>query len=380
VRIGDISFVPVDALVPHRKLPMLEPIWRDCAQVFRSYRDGVKHSISRCVLAVPDDWTPRMPLSDATTTGLARAANMIMLAAFSANTYGHVNSWCANAQMFQLDIAVFTSPPGYVSISHRRRDGISGTAGARWGYPLFFIPRECAGTLPITVDRRLAKAVGPLYQTNPDLGRRLALAMPLFGLANTDSTLVGPDAELIMMAAAFDALLDTAKAKAFANRVAELMNSYGSVRVSGLVKRDVRRVSREETGASSWLHYAWADEFYTRRNMLAHGKDPGLRQWTWEWYEHLAMGSFIFPLLVKLVLAGEGIYELTWDDKARCDAVDTLLSETEWFFYRHDRIGDDCPQEKTRWSAVLARAGRSRYQRESSEVSRRLAEETGHNG
>ena len=42
------------------------------------------------------------------------------------------------------------------------------------------------------------------------------------------------------------------------------------------------------------------------------------------------MAAFVFPLLVKLLLASEGYYTLTDDDDRMLAAIDKLLGTTHW--------------------------------------------------
>ncbi len=74
----------------------------------------------------------------------------------------------------------------------------------------------------------------------------------------------------------------------------------------------------------------WMNEFHQYRSTFAHGAGSSSRTWGWVPLEHLVMAAFVFPLIVKLGLAKEGHYSLTLDDKADCQSVDLLLSQSNW--------------------------------------------------
>ena len=104
----------------------------------------------------------------------------------------------------------------------------------------------------------------------------------------------------------------------------------------------------EEHQRKWWLHKTWIDELYERRSDYAHdGATSASAGWTP--FQHLLMTAFVFPLVVKKMLAGEGAYTLTDEDDARCRAINKLLLASAW-------NGND---ENTSWTSIL-RAERKR--------------------
>lgn len=372
VRIGDARFVHVDAAHPERSVPALEPVAKDCAQVLRSFRLSGASGIPACTFLLPDGWDPTVYPDDAAQAKLYWAASLLMLSALSANEYGQHNAWCANARTFQLNLVKFTSPPGYLPLTRRRRDRESLTIGAEWGDPLFHIPDECNPPMPVSVDKRLASSLGSLEDDDP-LAQRLRLALPFFGWANTLADSSSWEMEIIAFVAALEALLGSNGQYTVAKAVRHLLQPYGSIRV-----RDARRTRPKITTRGGhaaqqegWhVHGLLIHELYDIRNGLAHKGFCDTAELAWFPYEHLAMGAFLFPLLVKLLLARRGRYELTWDDKGACDAVDPLLAAPVWFDWRNPAY--DGQAADTKWAAILLQETDARHRREGIELAKQV--------
>jgi len=373
VRLDELRFLSVDTAHPDKAVAALERISRDCAQVLRSFRLSDQCSINRCTLLVPDGWDPCVPPDAAVQARFGRAKNLLMLAAFAANEYGYYNSRNANSSMFQLFIATFTSPPGYLSLLDRRHDRTSVAVGAKWGDPLFYVPEECnpPGPVPVSVDEALARALGSLADSHP-LAQNIRLALPFFGWANTLASASSWEMEIIALVAAFENLLHEGKEAGVAKVVQQLLAPFGSVPV-----RDARRTRPKIKAGAAQLEEpvrrAWIRELYDVRNSLAHPKPRAVEELAWLPHEHLAMGAFLFPLLAKLLLAQCDLYGLTWDDKAACDAVDVLLSKTPWFNWGEVEHSECRWDAATTWAATLEQARRTRREKEAEKIAKRMS-------
>lgn len=384
VGLGNLRFVPVEASHPEIALPELSPISKDCAQVLSTFRLTDKHSIEGCTVLVPRDWNVSAPPDGQAQRSFFHAANLLMLAAFASNRYGEINPQNANARMFQLHIAMFSSPPGYLPLYQRLRDGRSAVAGGRWGDALFHVPWECNPPCVVSVDEGLAAGLGRLSDSD-DLTRRLTLALPFFGWANTNAETVSWEIEIIALVAAFEALLRKSGPAGVAHEVEALLRQYGSVRASQAVaaRPNIFGGKGDMARREDWfLHACWVRDLYRVRNPTAHGGGCHTGKLAWALDEHLTMGAFLFPNLVKLLLANDGLYELTWDDRAACDAVDMLLAETDWFTHKRaeDDEDDHTTHATTTWAATLRRASRARYAKESAEVAASIMERHGTEG
>jgi len=158
--------------------------------------------------------------------------------------------------------------------------------------------------------------------------------MLYFDIANTDSDVIRQEAEIILMASAYERLLDIeAKARAMNEGIGRLLSTYAHVTVQeALQSRPEIMIEPEYDAAQrAWpLHRKWAQEFYHLRNRYTHANDGRVRTWGWHPIEHLVMAAFLFPLAAKLLLQAEGHYTLTEDDEGRLHAIDRLLELQGW--------------------------------------------------
>jgi hypothetical protein len=151
-------------------------------------------------------------------------------------------------------------------------------------------------------------------------------------MANTDSWAFRPSAELLMVASMFEHILQRDTKVKLAEEFSALFQGYGSITVEQATQRPGIVLDKNLGGRDKkWhLHRKWLWELYHLRNKYAHGEDPDQFQWGWSLSEHLVMSAYVFPLLVKLLLVAEGIYQLTSKDKVRCRALDPLLAARNW--------------------------------------------------
>jgi hypothetical protein len=84
---------------------------------------------------------------------------------------------------------------------------------------------------------------------------------------------------------------------------------------------------------------AWIRDFFRVRNDHAHGRREGRYPSVSSRAEHLLLGAFAFPLLVKSLLSQGGHYTLTDDDQLHTDALEHLArplpAKTQAFLDSH---------------------------------------------
>jgi len=357
----------------------LRSVSTDASQVLKSFRLSYQCPINNCTLLVPDGYDPTVPADDTARALFYQTRDLLMLCAIAANRYGEHNTWNANASMFSLRIATFVSPlGGHLPLYQRRHDGSAVTVGAKWGNPLFYIPDECNPPYPPrSVDKNLASALGSLDSAHP-LAQRLRLSLRFFAEANTLADTSSWEMEIIALITALEALLGVGGKYTLSCGVRRLLEPHGRIRVRDArrTRPNLRPMGDHAVQQEDWfLHGFLIHELYGMRNDLLHSGFCDTSKLAWRPGEHLAMGAFLLPLLVKLLLAQEDLYELAWDDKAACDAVDMLLAETDWFILRDHEDSTYSFETPSVWAATLLEAQRQRYLEEAEAVARRLHEE-----
>ena len=177
--------------------------------------------------------------------------------------------------------------------------------------------------------------------------------------------------EIISLVAAFEKLMGKGSESSVSKMLQQLLGPYRSVPVSDAC-RTRPNIKAKEAQQQDHVRGFWIQELYRIRNSSAHPRPCDTRRLAWLLGEHLTMGAFLFPLLVKLLLAEDHRYDLIWEDKAACDAVDMLLAQTDWFTRRDGEGSTYSSEAPTVWAATLAEERRQRYSDDQDDVARRL--------
>jgi len=388
--VAGVEFLPLrDPVggVPAVLQDALEPLDR----ILSGYVDRHNEPFTNCVVAtIPGKgWN----LADRDFTKVEWAASLLFLASWARNEYfprfggSYVNStnFRVVGQRFSGDV------PTYIAISARRRDGHSMDGGYEHGEFRFNLPVQCSIRDDADIDQGFLTALDTASTNGAATVNRLRTALPFVQLANTDDEfMIGP-AEAILMGSAFEQLLRAdASAYRLSKKLGNVFDQFGSVRVvdaktarpnltidaspgdsrAWRVWKKVHRfipwntvkdpvdqwLSRRLHAAHSswWAHRKWIEELYDLRSKVVHRGHHAGRNWGWNIFEHLVMSAYVFPLAVKLLLAENGHYQLSDDDRVRCLAVDKLLASVRWV---EDRNAEDDESEES-WTAVTARVRR----------------------
>lgn len=68
----------------------------------------------------------------------------------------------------------------------------------------------------------------------------------------------------------------------------------------------------------------WIRDFFRHRGNLSHGRRTTMHPALWTAREHLLLGAYAFPLLVKCLLARQGRYELSVEERCDVDVFEEL--------------------------------------------------------
>jgi hypothetical protein len=228
--------------------------------------------------------------------------------------------------------------PDYIAVSARRRDGSTTDGGYEHGEFRFNLPPQVSIREPARIDEPLLAALDAAHSAGSETLDRLRTALPFVELANTDDDFMTQHAEAILMGSAFEQLLVAGHgtARTLGRTFGSLFRDFGSVTVDTArkvrpgIEIDIRKPERAAAQLQWWVHRKWMEELYDLRSRVIHAGDHGGRAWGWNIAAHLVMAAHVFTRAVKLLLAQEGHYALSNDDKAGCAAVDPLLAETQW--------------------------------------------------
>jgi hypothetical protein len=222
----------------------------------------------------------------------------------------------ANRDTYILVIQNFDDPTAGVILQTRRRDGPTLT----YVVPSQYRVRQPAsqdGVSSAPLESGLLAAL-LLARDHPEYPA-LAEAIFQFNRGNTDSDGVTEQAEVIYTVSAFERLLDCRRGSE--DDLAERLNAAW---------RSGERLPLDQCGripserARTTVTDTWIRDFFQHRGFHAHGRREARHPAVWSPAEHLLLGAYAFPLLVKSWLAGRTLYALTEDDQADIDVFEHL--------------------------------------------------------
>ena len=174
-----------------------------------------------------------------------------------------------------------------------------------------------------------------------------------YGVANRDSPDLTLQIEAVLMTGAFERLFDLRRGKED-----DLAHSFAAA-LQPAEEVATETCSRFSTpDAQSFLskhpsvRNAWIRDFFRLRGNLAHGLiAPGYRS-RWTLQEHLLLGSYIFPLLVKCKLSRDGLYILTDLDHDDIDVFERLACVELFPQVSNSPTGAEAESREFPWNEV----------------------------
>ena len=262
---------------------------------------------------------------------------MISFSSISKREYfvGHLGFYC-NRDDFTFIILEFRDVSAGVQVTTRRRDGRTTNYISNDVYKVLMPRHVNYGFWPVKLDIPLINSLLIAQENLDDENLSLfADAIFLFNRANTDSDQIAPHQEVVLSVSAFERLLNCNKGneddlvKKFLGifNPEENLDVTQSIRVKGSKYENTNKTLRE----------IWMRDFFQLRGECAHGKRSSKRPTIWKTHEHLLLGSYVFPLVVKCKLKKGGFYELSEDDTFAIDVFERLADAdlftnlNEWY-------------------------------------------------
>lgn len=265
--------------------------------VLSAYADRPNLRIRNGTLLEFGDWKLGMDVTDEFVAQLFRIRHLLAFSALAQREVFHRSRY-SNFDTYTLVIQRFNpDEPSTFSFVVRRRDGGSQHL---WGADKFAFhrPLNVDGRAEITFDEELLAALLSL----PDTHEYLYEAIVEFNLANTDSSDVPEHVEVVMCKSAFEWLLQIdSNAKSFSTALESRLSNLKLEQSNGPLAAEWKT---HWPKAMNLLN-AWAKDFCAVRGTSAHGAKK--RDFVWANHQHLAFVAIFFPLLVKKVLADDGI-------------------------------------------------------------------------
>lgn len=342
VSVGQAHFVP---FVRGR-----EPFGPDSAEqqiadkILSSFRPNANRPVKRAAIVRYGKHAMTEDLSEEERGQVWEDAEILCLAAISCNEYFCQVGHYANSSLFGVFFQGFGQDADHAVVTTGRRDGH--VQAICWTESLN-IPPAPGVTLAeggsFDFDKALIEALCN-YRTRRDW-ERWADGIICFNLANTDSALVRPHMEMVLMLAAFQRVLGVDKEKEgrLAKRFEAVLAPHTPLMV-GQSRRCGGNQKREEP-----LRVRWIRDFYNARGACAHGNLRARSPSPWSTQEFLVLGAFIFPVVVKRLLAADGLYQMTEEDVTKEDAFERL-ADADIYLRECDQHD---PEEEWPWGRIL---------------------------
>ncbi|ALL68237.1 hypothetical protein K788_00003715 [Paraburkholderia caribensis MBA4] len=321
----------------------------DVDAVMDAYADRPNLPIRQGALLELADWQSGMDVTDEQLTQLFRIRHLLGFSALAHRELFH-HSGYSNFDTYVLVVQRFKpNEPSTFSFSVRRRDGQSTHF---WGSDEFAFhrPTHVDAGAKIVFDEALLAALLEL----PDSHEHIYEAIVEFNLANTDSADVPDHVEVVMCKSAFEWLL----------QIDSNVKSFEVALEAGLSGIDFQ--PSEGPFIAKWstrwpkslnLLGAWVRDFCAVRGTSAHGAKK--TDFVWTSRRHLAFIAIFFPLLVKKVLADEGLMTLADEDIERLRHIHAYLAHDPFDFDWHS--GASHPWSEARSQETIAMLAKRLY-------------------
>lgn len=324
IKIGKFTISPFPQ--PGRQLAILSDQF---SNILKNYVTQHGDPINDCAVIFCDDCNPTWDVTN--LSELKQLSLFLFMAGVSCNEYYFSGSYC-NSEFFKPITQRFVPGESGFSLVIPRRDGSITVAGGNIDAVKFHGPAHYKNDECIEIDLNFLNGLGKLWSSKSEDSKRILSGISFFALSFTDTNLLTTSAEIVLLVSAYENILGVdGNAREVARAVGELFLPFGSIPVASVTSKrpDIKLNAKYLNDQMQWfIHKKWSEELYEFRNNVIHN---GKREdWGWSELEHVVMGSFALPIILKLILEKMGFYKFTDEDSDKAHCLDLLLSETDW--------------------------------------------------
>lgn len=309
-------------------------------KLLSQYRESPSFPL-RVVTMLQYDWRPLGAEFDETDrAAIFRFGQHLAVSGLSDRRFtgGFLDGYTA-AGHYQVIIQAFTEPfTGSVSLTYRRKDGHStvmlGQSDMHFGRPAHLVSQG-----EPNINLRLLAALQSVHTLPQRIHEHVYASVTQYLLANSDSPDVPLDAESIATYAALERVSDSDQTlKDIRKKLPALLELIYSSPWTARLCDELGLPS----GAEMPVLHAWLQQIYALRGNAAHGKPAHCAPQQWSLPEHLVAGAFIYPLVLKCLLAQHKLYSLNEEDVAWTLGLERLLSDRPFFEVPPESQVEEC--------------------------------------
>lgn len=311
--------------------------------ILGAYHDGVNRPVEQASIVRISGTSITEDLSDVAIDELFVFTEILGFSLLSNREFFGVGFAYYNRDNAQLVVQRFRDLSGGVSVISRRRDGSTTAYVSSDAFQVrrpFHIPRPFRFDLDVALIRSLLSARGS------DRWPKYFDAIFSFNRANTDSDQVLEQQELVLTVGAFERVLGLRGGRERELREAFARKWRPTVRFPAAGSPRFQSLGAVDRSVSD----IWMEDLYRVRNEFAHGRRDHSYRSKWTMREHLLLGAYVFPLLVKQLLSDEALYALSDDDRVCIDAFEELACSDVF-----GKVRDD-GRKAFSWDIILGRA------------------------
>lgn len=310
--------------------------------LFRPYRDTGKPVSSASLLKFKghdylDD------LDDDARTETFSIAQLLTVGGLSAREFFGLGMFYCNSDHFTWVIQGFDGRFVGAAITRRRRDGRTLNYVPAKSYRVDK-PHHIGGIMRTRIDVPLLKAL--LAARKFDWWESMFESIFWFNRANTDSDTITMEGEAVETIGAFERLLGLkgGDERLLRRAFVEAFSPPEDLRASDSPRANISRLKGCAT-----VREAWIADFFRLRGDHSHGRKRPQYPSIWTLEEHLLLGAYAFPLLLKKLLSARELYQPTREDVAKLNAFEHLASIKPF-----ERPSDPSGQSSWPWNRILA--------------------------
>lgn len=297
-----------------------KPLQATLDRILKPYHHLEKPVESATILQLPghaitDD------LNDSEREEIFTLSELITFSGLSRREYFGIGMFYCNADNFTCIVQSFQGTAGGAAVSTRRRDGQTLGYITEDAYKIHQPLHVRKGFERTHLDVALLKSL--LSARNEKWWGQLFDAIFWFNRANTDSDTIRPEVEAVKIVSSFEQSLGLTRGKEKELREAFIACFVPNHEIA--YSESDRSKSSKMYGCAS-VREAWIADFFRLRGDHAHGRRKAHYRSAWALNEHLVLGSFAFPLLVKSLLAKHRLYAPVRDDRIGIDCFERIAS------------------------------------------------------
>lgn len=320
--LGEIEILPFERDAPFAECD--DTVLRDLNKLLAAYQTIQGESVRSLAIV---RYKGRSPIDDLDDDQISVAHDLLTLATFSGlasrEFFDPVGSYC-NSDSCSMYIQKFEDST-HTALTTRRREGSTISVWPIEGVAMVAPPHCDTGRAVDFDEPLLAALLEKRAQANPNEWSRWQSSISCFNQANTDSEVIRPQTEWVLLCGALQHLLGSgSKAKAVATAFDRTLLPKREILI-GNAKRRLTTWTDENKS----LRYAWMKEFYGIRGDFAHGRLNTQRPAAWTIHEHLVLAAIAFPLIAKALLRCSGQYQFTKNDEVQQNSFEALADTAD---------------------------------------------------